>query len=356
MGHETLKRKEGSVGSREFKIFQFPRNMIPRIDGKTDDWNMVPPEYIYGMEHMKDIIMGKSNNPDVFDMKMTVGWVKGLNRLYFRYEAYSNYWDFQRVDSRTATSYMNDILEIVVDGDRSGGDLICNPLISDRIECHLKHAGHHAQNYHIFTPPVDGEWTIVWGSQPWIKDFPYANYAYSYDFGQGEAGKLILEFYITVFDYASSRGPEYSVESKFEENSLIGLTWMVLDYMGGSKYDAFYSLTQEGRGGRPPQPWSNASDALPFRLMPLEKVFRKPVEADWRYKVIDRKKGKVAFMDFSYGDITSWKWYFGDGSVSTEQNPVHVYEKPGINYVVLLEVSGPGGSDKRARYWDVMTG
>ena len=26
----------------EFKVFQFPANMIPRIDGKVDDWAMVP--------------------------------------------------------------------------------------------------------------------------------------------------------------------------------------------------------------------------------------------------------------------------------------------------------------------------
>ncbi|MBT4484451.1 MAG: PKD domain containing protein, partial [Candidatus Latescibacteria bacterium] len=32
----------------EFKIFQFPTNMIPRIDGKTDDWDVVQGEYIIG--------------------------------------------------------------------------------------------------------------------------------------------------------------------------------------------------------------------------------------------------------------------------------------------------------------------
>ena len=26
----------------EYRIFQFPSNMIPCIDGKTDDWNIVP--------------------------------------------------------------------------------------------------------------------------------------------------------------------------------------------------------------------------------------------------------------------------------------------------------------------------
>ncbi|MGV8110124.1 PKD domain-containing protein [Methanospirillum sp.] len=52
----------------------------------------------------------------------------------------------------------------------------------------------------------------------------------------------------------------------------------------------------------------------------------------------------VAFSDKSVGDMSSWVWDFGDGSISEEQNPVHIYSKPGI-YTVSLLVSGPGGSD-----------
>ena len=347
-------KKEIAKDTREFKVFQFPRNMIPSIDGKTDDWTIVPAEYTYGLDQVKDIIHNKPNDPQDYDLSVTVGWVKGLNRLYFKYEAYDNFWDFGRVDSSTAKGYMNDLFEIVVDGDRSGGNLISNPLLKDRIENHFRFSGHHSQNFHIFTPPIDGDWTIVWGSQPWIKEFPYANYAYSYKFKHGEAGKLVLEFYVTVYDFASYRGPEYSVESDFCEDKVIGITWMTLDYDGENRYDAFYSLTQLGYSGERPQPWAQASDALPFRLMPLENKFRKPVEAEWTFKVLDMESRKIAFFDQSHGNITSWKWYFGDGNTSTEKNPVHSYEKAGISYVVMLEVSGPEGNDKRARYWDVM--
>ena len=49
---------------------------------------------------------------------MRVAWVKGLNRLYFLYAAYDDYWDF------TLPGLHNDIFEIVVDGDMSGGPLI----------------------------------------------------------------------------------------------------------------------------------------------------------------------------------------------------------------------------------------
>ena len=31
---------------KEFPIFQFPPTMIPRIDGRTDDWAIVPQSYV----------------------------------------------------------------------------------------------------------------------------------------------------------------------------------------------------------------------------------------------------------------------------------------------------------------------
>jgi PKD repeat protein len=42
------------------------------------------------------------------------------------------------------------------------------------------------------------------------------------------------------------------------------------------------------------------------------------------------------FMDLSYGNgIQSWYWDFGDGSSSTEQNPVHTFSEGGDYYVCL---------------------
>jgi PKD repeat protein len=43
------------------------------------------------------------------------------------------------------------------------------------------------------------------------------------------------------------------------------------------------------------------------------------------------------FQDQSRGLVTQWTWNFGDGTVSQEQNPSHVYEKDGI-YTVCLEI------------------
>ncbi len=52
----------------------------------------------------------------------------------------------------------------------------------------------------------------------------------------------------------------------------------------------------------------------------------------------------VSFTDNSKGLPTSWKWYFGDGTNSTEQNPTHIYSKTG-QYAVTLSVSNVAGSN-----------
>ena len=33
-----------------YKIFQFPADHIPRVDGNTDDWKIAPAEFAIGMD------------------------------------------------------------------------------------------------------------------------------------------------------------------------------------------------------------------------------------------------------------------------------------------------------------------
>ena len=44
----------------------------------------------------------------------------------------------------------------------------------------------------------------------------------------------------------------------------------------------------------------------------------------------------VNFTDLSTGNITSWHWSFGDGTTSTDQNPVHTYEDTGYFNITLI--------------------
>jgi hypothetical protein len=69
--------------------------MIPRIDGDDSDWAMVPESYLIGSDQLHDDT-GQHPKPDpkTLDVHVKLGWVKGLNRLYFLYEATDNFWDF----------------------------------------------------------------------------------------------------------------------------------------------------------------------------------------------------------------------------------------------------------------------
>lgn len=331
-----------------FKVFQFPVDKIPCIDGNTNDWSIVPESYVIGTDQLVDD-NGKHSVADVSTPKIRVkvGWVNGLNRLYFLYEADDDYWDFSQ------PGLHNDTFELVVDGDLSGGPLIerfhpATPLLG-KWTAYFQVQGVHAQNYHIFTPHQDKDWCMAWGPQQWLKRLPYANAVQKYSFKAGESGRYVLEFWITPFDFASPDGPAKSVESKLAENNLIGLSFALIDYDNvdsGGTNNGFWNLSRHHTM------YGKADELCAFKLMPLEPQFMKPIEAKWSWQLLDESKRIAAFKDMSVGEIKSWQWDFGDGETSTEQNPVHAYKEPG-NYVVVLDVVGPAGKARLSKVWDV---
>jgi len=345
-----------------FKVFQFPADKIPRVDGDASDWAMVPESYVIGMDQFVDDSPRHTKpDPKNLDVRVRVGWVKGLNRLYFLYEAYDDYWDFSRPDLH------NDIFELVVDGDASGGPLtgtekhdfwtpeevgVTRAAPEARIsEADSRWAlqGVHAQNYHIFTPAEGKDWCMAWNVATWTKELPWSNAACSYNFRPGQPGKLLLEFWITPFDYAGPEGPQRAVESVLAEGRIVGLGMAVMDFddVDRRNSNAFWNLSRHHRM------WGNASDLCAFRLMPLEPQFLKPIDAQWSWRIVDMDRRVVAFKDLSVGKVTSWKWDFGDGETSTERNPIHAYKEARPNYVVILDVEGPDGKSRRSKVWDI---
>jgi len=61
----------------------------------------------------------------------------------------------------------------------------------------------------------------------------------------------------------------------------------------------------------------------------------------------------VQFTDRSTGEITSWRWEFGDGGTSTEKNPIYIYRTPGT-FTVKLTVRGPGGESSKTGTIEVL--
>lgn len=329
-------------------MFQFPADKIPSVDGDTNDWSIVPESYVIGSDQLVDD-NGKHSLTDVSTPQIRVkcGWVRGLNRLYFLFEADDNYWDF------ADPGLHNDTFELVVDGDLSGGPLIekfspAKPVIG-QWETYFTLHGTHAQNYHIFTPHAGKDWCMAWGPMQWVKELPYANAAQKFSVKPGEKGHYVLEFWITPFDHAGAEGPHRAVESKLTENKLIGMSYALIDYddvNSGGTNNGFWNLSRHHTM------YGKADELCLFKLMPLGKEFQKTLDANWSFQVVDMERRLVAFKDLSVGEIKSWRWDFGDGETSAEQNPQHVYQAAG-QYVVVLDVEGPVGKSRRSKVWDV---
>jgi parallel beta-helix repeat protein len=73
-----------------------------------------------------------------------------------------------------------------------------------------------------------------------------------------------------------------------------------------------------------------------------------PVANFWGYPVSGNAPLNVTFRDNTAGSATAWNWSFGDGTYSTEKNPVHTYSAPG-NYTVKLTASNEAGSNTKTK-------
>jgi PKD repeat protein len=71
---------------------------------------------------------------------------------------------------------------------------------------------------------------------------------------------------------------------------------------------------------------------------------RKPVALFSQDRIFGRVPLTVTFRDRSLFSPTEYLWTFGDGTTSSEQNPVHTYTRPGF-FTVQLRVSNAAGSD-----------
>jgi len=57
----------------------------------------------------------------------------------------------------------------------------------------------------------------------------------------------------------------------------------------------------------------------------------------------------VQFTDTSTGEPVTWSWDFGDGEISSEQNPLHTYKVAGVYTVTLQIFNEAAGSDTETK-------
>lgn len=70
-----------------------------------------------------------------------------------------------------------------------------------------------------------------------------------------------------------------------------------------------------------------------------------PPQTEFMVNSVNGKTNEtIQFTDQSLFEPTSWRWYFGDGSTSSAQNPQHIYTKPGVYSVSLFTANENGNN------------
>lgn len=73
---------------------------------------------------------------------------------------------------------------------------------------------------------------------------------------------------------------------------------------------------------------------LLFIAIVISSCQKKP-EASFTFSPEDAKSGDQISFKNTTTDADSYEWDFGDGTTSTEENPTHTYDSPGIYDVIL---------------------
>lgn len=81
-----------------------------------------------------------------------------------------------------------------------------------------------------------------------------------------------------------------------------------------------------------------------------------PLMADFSFDYDTCVSGPTQFMDLSSteGTIDTWQWSFGDGEMSNEQHPAHVYQDPGTFSAVLRITDELGCQDVISKTFDYL--
>jgi len=123
----------------------------------------------------------------------------------------------------------------------------------------------------------------------------------------------------------------------FVDNSTTGITWGAEQYSSFNFYQAAYS----GTSYDPYIEYTWTTYEAPAGGSPTAAF-----SAD---RTTGGDGAPIVFTDASTGvSITGWNWSFGDGNLSTSQNPVFKYNIPGT-YTVNLTVTNASGSDSEVK-------
>ncbi len=197
-----------------------------------------------------------------------------------------------------------------------------------------------------------GTWYVSGGSGAYGSNSLWSRDGTTYTWSFSPAASAYYEVSMWWTQY-SSRSTAIPVRIEHYSNGVTASTVAVNQQINGGKWNSLGTYYYEaGRSYRvtitsQPYPTSTCADAVRF-VQADGQGGTAPVAGFAGDKTSGSAPCTISFFDQSIGTVTGRLWNFGDGTTSTQKDPVHVYNQAGT-FRVTLTASNDYGSDTMAR-------
>lgn len=171
------------------------------------------------------------------------------------------------------------------------------------------------------TTGLETGFTTVFGPQMVTPTTGYSTHVFSSPFQWNGASNLLIEICFN--------------NNSFTQNDII--------LSGGTSFNSVVYYYQDAANvcATPlNEQYSNLRPNIRFDWSPSAV----PPVASFSVNATNTCSGFVSLSDHSSNDPTAWLWDFGDGTTSTDENPVHTYTTDGV-YTVTLTATNAFGND-----------
>lgn len=262
---------------RIFLAFQWPDKAMPIIDGKLDEWRIVPEVYVIKPEDTHESLYSNPIDKSDLDFRGIIGYNDASDKILAATQVFDDFHERDNTDPGSCNC-ADDNFEFWIDGDHAGSPYVAEYGTAEGASAEERERATNStlQWWSIAVPPVGDRDVQSGNTGQWQDDPPHFDFAWSFKGEQFGEGTYYYEMSFTLWDDMDFRGPATSTPSTLEEGEIIGMNWIVSDYDGAKaqRVNADGSTTYDGYWitGGPCCDGVNASD---FLLAPLEEgVFK----------------------------------------------------------------------------------
>jgi len=228
----------GHVGDQVYPIYEIPTESLPDLhDGSLDDWRTIFPtptltekDFISHPEVGEGSIIGA---PDLA-VNVYLGWYKPSNQLYVAVERWDDvYSNFFGGAYPGLGRWGSDYVEIMVDGDHSGGLYYFDLHAFETEDVHWRDMiQRQAQQYFATAWSEDQKLLYYNGADlpqaQWVVQPPFADAQGMIQ--NGAVHYSAIEFSLTPFDILRWESPSESAVSPLYTGKVIGINVALLDF------------------------------------------------------------------------------------------------------------------------------